>query len=146
MDACKHSSTLSEAVSRCNTAAPGSLFPFGLLYVNLSGERKKEDGGCSRESVQWRWRGKEGGAQLMRRLLTGSPCFEISPHCSFVPQGGCTTSMVERAFSYRGDQGMKRKEERRGWGGNLTMCPGTQKRREKRTQEEWCHRKRSQSF
>lgn len=62
---------------------------------------------------------EKGGlrSQPMRCLLTDSPCFEISPHCSFVPQGGCTTSMVERAFAYRGDRGRKRKEERRGWGG-----------------------------
>lgn len=64
--------------------------------------KKKEKGGLQ--------------SQPLRCLLTGSPCFEISPHCSFVPQGGCTTSMVERAFAYRGDQGRKRKE-RRGWGG-----------------------------
>lgn len=53
----------------------------------------------------------------MRCLLTGSPCFEILPHCSFIPQGGCTTSMVEPAFGYRGDRRMKRKKDRRGWGG-----------------------------
>lgn len=80
---------------------------------------------------------RETGAlrsQLMRRLLTGSPCFEISPHCSFVPQGGCTTSMAECAFAYRGDRGRMRKKKGGGGEAETLQCvqglkKGVKKRR-----------------
>lgn len=120
MEVHKRSSSVRVTVSGSNTALPSPLFPFRLLFVSPSQQRKKKEGGWSRESVQRRWRKRRRGglrSQPMRRSLTGSPGFEISPHCSFIPQGGCTTSMVEHAFAYREDRGRKRKKERRGWEG-----------------------------
>lgn len=125
MEVHKRSSSVRVTVSGSNTALPSPLFPFRLLFVSSSQQRKKKEGGWSRESVQRRWRKRRRGglrSQPIRRLLTGSPGFEISPHCSFIPQGGCTTSMVEHAFAYREDRGRKRKKRKEGVGRQTLQC------------------------
>lgn len=89
-------------------AQHGSSWPFIPIQASLcqpqpeKGRRRRVDRAGER-ALEMEKKKKEGGlrSQPMRRLLTGSPSFEILPHCSLVPQGGCTTSMVERAFGYR---------------------------------------------